>query len=146
MIDRRTNSSRRQNVKLVLASLAVLSACAHPNRPVSPIESDTLAYSSAISDARQEQLLMNIVRLRYNDPVTFVDAERITTTENTQINGMLASALALGGQNLDRLFGVEGVGLCPTDPAAIAAGDHLPDEPVGLERRTVDVVLRLPNW
>ena len=54
MIDRRTNSSRRQNVKLVLASLAVLSACAHPNRPVSPIESDTLAYSSAISDARQE--------------------------------------------------------------------------------------------
>ena len=104
MIDRRTNSSRRQNVKLVLASLAVLSACAHPNRPVSPIESDTLAYSSAISDARQEQLLMNIVRLRYNDPVTFVDAERITTTENTQINGMLASALALGGQNLDEVL------------------------------------------
>lgn len=104
MIDRRTNSRRRQNVKLVLASLAVLSACAHPNRPVSPIESDTLAYSSAISDARQEQLLMNIVRLRYNDPVTFVDAERITTTENTQINGMLASALALGGQNLDEVL------------------------------------------
>lgn len=104
MIDRRTNSRRRQNVKLVLASLAVLSACAHPNRPVSPIESDTLAYSSAISDSRQEQLLMNIVRLRYNDPVTFVDAERITTTENTQINGMLASALALGGQNLDEVL------------------------------------------
>ncbi|MEQ3627232.1 MAG: hypothetical protein ABNH49_01170 [Hyphomonas sp.] len=104
MIDRRTNSRRRQNVKLVLASLAVLSACAHPNRPVSPIESDTLAYSSAISDARQEQLLMNIVRLRYNDPVTFVDAERITTTENTQISGMLASALALGGQNLDEVL------------------------------------------
>ena len=104
MIDRRTNSRRRQNVKLVLASLAVLSACAHPNRPVSPIESDTLAYSSAISDARQEQLLMYIVRLRYNDPVTFVDAERITTTENTQINGMLASALALGGQNLDEVL------------------------------------------
>lgn len=104
MIDRRTNSRRRQNVKLVLASLAALAACAHPNRPVSPIESDTLAYSSAISDARQEQLLMNIVRLRYNDPVTFVDAERITTTENTQINGMLASALALGGQNLDEVL------------------------------------------
>ncbi|WP_290495148.1 hypothetical protein [Hyphomonas sp. UBA4494] len=104
MIDRRTNSRRRQNVKLVLAGLAALAACAHPNRPVSPIESDTLAYSSAISDARQEQLLMNIVRLRYNDPVTFVDAERITTTENTQINGMLASALALGGQNLDEVL------------------------------------------
>ncbi|KCZ66217.1 hypothetical protein L53_02535 [Hyphomonas sp. L-53-1-40] len=104
MTYRRKNVRRRQNVKLALASLAVLAACAHPNRPVSPIESDMLAYSSAISDARQEQLLMNIVRLRYNDPVTFVDAERITTTENTQINGMLASALALGGQDLDEVL------------------------------------------
>ena len=99
-----TGTRRFQNMKLALCGMVFLAGCVHPARPVSPIESDTLAYSSAISDARQEQLLLNIVRLRYNDPVTFVDAERITTTENTMVNGALASAFALSGQDLDQVL------------------------------------------
>lgn len=104
MMATQTRMRRLRNMKLALCGMACLAGCVHPARPVSPIESDTLAYSSAISDARQEQLLLNIVRLRYNDPVTFVDAERITTTENTMVNGALASAFALSGQDLDQVL------------------------------------------
>ena len=100
---RRKIFSRGRQAITAFAIIA-LTGCAHPNRPIAPIASDTLVYSEALSTAREEQLLLNIVRLRYNDPVSFVDAERITTTDNTQVNGGLSSAIGLSGQDLDQVL------------------------------------------
>lgn len=79
---------------LVLATL--LGACATP-RVNAPLARDTMIYSSEVAKAQQEQLLLNIVRLRYNDPVSFVEVHTLTTEDFAGANGRLASAIALQG-------------------------------------------------
>lgn len=74
-----------------------LTGCVQVTRPPAPVAADTLSYSEAVSKARQEQLLLNIVRLRYNDPVSFVDFERLTTQDRTAFDGRLSSAVRLTG-------------------------------------------------
>lgn len=79
---------------IVMGLALALGACA-TQRVTAPIARDTLAYSSEIAAARQQQLLLNIVRLRYNDPVSFIEIERLTTEDTRQRGGRLASAIDL---------------------------------------------------
>lgn len=79
----------------ILAS--VLCACSTTVRPVSPVAHDTHRYAEAFGRAQQEQLLLNIVRLRYNDPVTFVEGERLTTQDRLGVDTRLSSATSLDG-------------------------------------------------
>ncbi|MBB4658582.1 hypothetical protein [Parvularcula dongshanensis] len=92
--------------RVLAAGLALTaSACASSTvRPPAPVAIDTLTYSNAISQARQEQLLLNIVRLRYDDPVTFVDVERMTTQDRTSYRGGLSSAIPLDGNPLNEVL------------------------------------------
>lgn len=102
-----------------LVGALLLGACAHPVRPVAPVAADTVTYSAAISKARQEQLLMNIVRLRYNDPVSFVDVQQLTTQETALVRGDLASAVALGGQSFDEVLHGAGAAELTSQPTVV---------------------------
>ena len=88
----------------VIIMLALLTACVARPRPAAPVAADTLTYAEAISQARREQLLLNIVRLRYNDPVSFIDLERLTTQDKLSIGGGLSSAISLDGSPLDEVL------------------------------------------
>ncbi|MFN3610171.1 MAG: hypothetical protein ACK4Y9_14005 [Hyphomonas sp.] len=77
-----------------LALAAALAACATP-RVTSPITQDMLTYSNEVATAQQRQLLLNIVKLRYNDPVSFVEIQTLTTEDFSGRGGSLASAIGL---------------------------------------------------
>ena len=79
------------------ALFGLLAACAAVPRPVVPVPEDTHRYAAAFGRAQQEQLLLNIVRLRYNDPVTFVEGERLTTQDRAGADTRFSSATALDG-------------------------------------------------
>jgi hypothetical protein len=85
---------------------ATLGACATP-RTNAPIARDTLVYSHEVARAQQEQLLLNIVRLRYNDAVSFVEIERMTTEDNRSVGLGLATALGLDDGPFSEVLGGE---------------------------------------
>lgn len=97
---------------------ASLCACATP-RATAPITRDTLAYSAEVARAQQEQLLLNIVRLRYNDPVSFVEIERMTTEDTRSVGLGLATAFSLDGSPLNEVLGAEAAGEKSETPTAI---------------------------
>ncbi|MEQ9506221.1 MAG: hypothetical protein RLO80_08100 [Hyphomonas sp.] len=83
---------------------AALGACATP-RTNAPIARDTLVYSHEVARAQQEQLLLNIVRLRYNDAVSFVEIERMTTEDNRSVGLGIATALGLDDGPFNEVLG-----------------------------------------
>lgn len=104
---------------IIYAILAAsLCACATP-RATAPITRDTLAYSAEVARAQQEQLLLNIVRLRYNDPVSFVEIERMTTEDSRTVGLGLATAFSLDGSPLNEVLGAQAAGEQSQTPAAI---------------------------
>ncbi len=58
--------------------VAVLAACINPQgaQTVSP---SGYAYNQAISQTKSEQLLLNLVRLKYRDAIVFMDIDGVTT-------------------------------------------------------------------
>lgn len=86
--------------------VAALSACATP-RFTTPIARDTLVYSNEVARAQQEQLLLNIVRLRYNDPVSFVEIERMTTEDSRSVGLGIASAFGLDDGPFNEVLGAD---------------------------------------
>jgi hypothetical protein len=71
---------------------------------MAPVARDTMAYSTELARAQQQQLLLNIVRLRYNDPVSFVEIETLSTEDTGEISGGLAGAFGVGpGEMVDML-------------------------------------------
>lgn len=89
------------NITRLLASslsFVFLASCASAIRPNTPVAVDTLSYNQAIANAKQQQLLLNIVRLRYNDPVNFLDIQTFTTEDSTLTAGELTSGVGLGGE------------------------------------------------
>lgn len=79
---------------LAAALSSVLGGCATP-RATAPVSQDTIAYATEIATAQQRQLLLNIVKLRYNDPVSFVEVNTLTTEEFSGRSGGIASAIGL---------------------------------------------------
>ncbi|GBR23079.1 hypothetical protein AA3271_1422 [Gluconobacter japonicus NBRC 3271] len=60
---------------MILAALTCLSACG----PIGPsrLQRDELEYSRALGDSQKHEMLLNIVRLRYADPPTFLDTTQV---------------------------------------------------------------------
>ena len=77
------------------AAVFMVTACTSITRPQTPVAVDTLHYSEAVADARQKQMLLNIVRLRYNDPVGFLEVTSLSTSDNTEYSGGLGSSIGL---------------------------------------------------
>ncbi len=59
----------------ILAALTCLSACG----PIGPsrLQRDELEYSRALGESQKHEMLLNIVRLRYADPPTFLDTTQV---------------------------------------------------------------------
>lgn len=62
---------------LVLA-LVSLAACISP-RGAQTISPSSYAYNQAIAHSKSEQLLLNLVRLKYRDAIVFMDIDGVTT-------------------------------------------------------------------
>ena len=60
---------------MILAALTCLSACG----PIGPsrLQRDELEYSRALGESQKHEMLLNIVRLRYADPPTFLDTTQV---------------------------------------------------------------------
>jgi len=90
----------RFSAAFLVAALA-LAGCTS-QRTMAPVARDTIAYSTELARAQQQQLLLNIVRLRYNDPVSFVEIETLSTEDTGEISGGLAGAFGVGpGEMVD---------------------------------------------
>jgi hypothetical protein len=75
----------------IIAATAVLAGfgCQHIGPPT--ITDDRLAYNKAISTSWKQQILLNIVRLRYDDMVDFVDISSVT--QNHTLTGTTQASL-----------------------------------------------------
>ncbi|WP_249110444.1 hypothetical protein [Neokomagataea anthophila] len=60
---------------VLLGMLSVLAACG----PIGPahLQNDQLEYSRALGETQKREMLLNIVRLRYADPPTFLDTTQV---------------------------------------------------------------------
>src|SRR5260370_2618643 len=74
---RRPSLRRRsfQQLVVLLAAGACVSGCVGPNA----VRYTRMRYNEVIRDTNDEQLLMNIVRLRYADSPVFIDLPSITS-------------------------------------------------------------------
>jgi hypothetical protein len=88
--------ARRQGARLYVAALAAaLGACV----PLGPrtIDWGRTAYNQAVQQTDAQQLLLNIVRQRYNDPVMFLDVTNISSTTTRTATFGLSSFLPSRG-------------------------------------------------
>src|SRR5260370_37383016 len=87
---RRPSLRRRsfQQLVVLLAAGACVSGCVGPNA----VRYTRLRYNEVVRDTNDEQLLINIVRLRYADSPVFIDLPNITSQFE-----MSGSAGYLGG-------------------------------------------------
>lgn len=92
----------------VCLALVSVTACVSATRPQTPVAVDTLHYSEAVADARQKQMLLNIVRLRYNDPIGFLEVTSLSTSDNTEYSGGLGSSIGLDDGPFDEVLAGSG--------------------------------------
>ena len=82
--------------------------CLHPKIGPQSLPRDRALYSTGLADSWKEQMLLNIVKLRYIDPPTFVDIGSIvasyTLTQSAALGGTIiptgpsgSNSLTLGG-------------------------------------------------
>lgn len=62
----------------ILVSQLVLTACLSP-RGAETISPSGFAYNEAIARTKSEQLLLNLIRLKYRDAIVFMDVDGVTT-------------------------------------------------------------------
>ncbi|MEZ5945362.1 MAG: hypothetical protein R3C13_11065 [Hyphomonas sp.] len=83
-----------KGLSAAIVAALMLGACASP-RTVAPVARDTMTYSTELARAQQEQLLLNIVRLRYNDPVSFVEVETLSTEDSGSVSGGIGGVVGI---------------------------------------------------
>ena len=56
-------------------------------------------YNVAVQQTEAQQLLLNIVRNRYNDPILFLDVTSISTGFSREVNGNLLGSFSSGNNS-----------------------------------------------
>jgi hypothetical protein len=78
--------------------LALLeTGCLHPTVGPKSLPRDRALYSSGLSDSWKEQMLLNIVKLRYIDPPTFVDISSIVSSYTLTQGATAGGTIPVGG-------------------------------------------------
>src|ERR1700722_19027707 len=72
---REVRRRRSQRLVILLAGVVSLSGCLGPKA----VRYTRLRYNEVVRDTNDEQLLINIVRLRYADSPVFIDLPNITS-------------------------------------------------------------------
>ena len=84
-------------------------SCLHPKIGPKSLPNDRASYSSGVGESWKEQMLMNIVKLRYIDAPTFVDVGNIvssyTLTQSASLGAQVNSSAGTAQENI----GVGGV-------------------------------------
>jgi hypothetical protein len=89
--------------------------CLHPKIGPLSLPRDRAAYSSGLADSWKEQMLLNIVKLRYIDPPAFVDISSITTGYSLTQNAAAGAQVNTPGATTQESFGVgASLGYTPT--------------------------------
>lgn len=92
-----------------LAAACVTAGCGTLRDPAT-IQPDMLGYNEAIAMSQREQLLLNIVRLRYRDTVNFIQITGVTTSYSSSLGGDLGSGFGIDAGPFEEAlrFGAEG--------------------------------------
>lgn len=97
---RRVRRIRRQQVILGAALAGLLSGCVQIGPQA--LAAGRPMYNIAVQQTEAQQLLLNIVRQRYNDPLMFLDVTSISSGFSTQAAfGLSGAIIAAGKNNLD---------------------------------------------
>jgi len=89
--------------------------CLHPTIGPKSLPRDRAAYSAGLSDSWKEQMLLNIVKIRYIDPPTFVDISSITTGYSLTQGANAGGTIATGSDNSSAALGIAATfGYTPT--------------------------------
>ena len=98
----------KSKLTFVACCLALsLTGCLHPTIGPKSLPRDRAAYSSGLSDSWKEQMLLNIVKLRYIDAPTFVDIGNIVVSYTLTQDANAGGAITPGG-NSSAALGING--------------------------------------
>lgn len=92
-----------RSFSLALGCAAALAGCIAPMT----LEHDIVSYDRSASDALSRQLILNIARARYHDPIHFTGIANIAATYNFQASAGITPALTgESGGLLAPIFGI----------------------------------------
>ena len=91
-----------QRIGLLVVTLLGMSACQMPSRVAMEGAGGRTAYNIAIQSTNSQQMLLNLVRLRYADSPLFLDVSSITT--QSTIRSGLSPVFPIPGFNNDNPF------------------------------------------
>jgi hypothetical protein len=83
-------------------------ACLHPKLGPQSVPRDRALYSSGLSDSWKEQMLLNIVKLRYVDAPTFVDIGSIVSSYTLSGTVSGTGTIVPGSTSSGAAFGIGG--------------------------------------
>ncbi len=95
-------SSQRIGFKIAVAAFLGFSACQMPSRISMEGEGGRTAYNVAIQMTNSQQMLLNLVRMRYADTPLFLDVSSITT--QSTIRSEISPVFSIPGFSKDNPF------------------------------------------
>ena len=100
----------------VTCCLALLeTGCLHPMIGPKSLPRDRAGYSAGIADSWKEQMLLNVVKIRYIDVPIFVDISSITTGYSLTQGANAGGTIATGSDNSSAALGIAATfGYTPT--------------------------------
>lgn len=98
---------------LTTLCLAVLTLAACISRPLGPqvVQVDSFDYNEAISRTWDEQMLLNLVRLRYRDNPLFLDINSVTSSYSLSRNASASTDISGNPLDLARIGAGAGISL-----------------------------------
>jgi hypothetical protein len=98
------------NRVLLTCGMAVFSmGCLHPRIGPKSLPRDRAAYSGGVAESWKEQMLLNVVKMRYIDAPTFVDVGNIVSSYTLTQNASVGAQVNSSGPTTVGNFGVGGV-------------------------------------
>lgn len=93
---------------LALVSVATISGCAHTRGPQLVLNSH-IDYNKAVSEVLKEELLLNVVRRRYLEPLQFVAVSSISTNLGMTVEASTSGSFNNSSGSTTKAIGVGGV-------------------------------------
>jgi hypothetical protein len=95
---------------VLTCSVALFSTgCLHPRIGPQSLPRDRAAYSGGVAESWKEQMLLNVVKMRYIDAPTFVDVGNIVSSYTLTQTASLGAQVNSSGPTTVENFGVGGV-------------------------------------
>ena len=99
----------KQTLLLATCCIALFEGgCLHPTIGPKSLPHDRAAYSAGLSDSWKEQMLLNIVKLRYTDPPTFLDISNVVMSYTLTQGATAAGTITPWNTGSGAALGVNG--------------------------------------